>query len=1287
MKTKKRALSLLLALFLMVGLVSSATAAAPAKEDINLKKIDVATGETVVLKASDMIDIIVELSSPALLDIDPDHAQDYFAKPASLLRNDINALGSRSQYYALSLADKALRAQQGLVIKKVLALSGSKDVLATYSAVMNGFAVRVPAGKVDAIKALDGVVEVYDSLTYDLPETVINEPNDTVGNDKIGATITWNATGYTGKGQIIAICDSGLDYNHPLFSAMEENAYMISLEALQTILDRRDLNCVSTQARYNTMNAGQFYRSNKVPFGYDYGVSNWDNDPMDNTSDPGHGTHVTGIAAANRTEDNAAIGVAPDAQIFALKVFPNSTDVNILAAVDDAVKLGVTSINLSLGTTAGFTDTDGSNVFNTYGRAKDAGVSVSISSGNSYRSGERDAANYAANIVGRPYTSNLDYGMVGSPSTTRSVTTVASADNYAVYSPSFTIDNVDKKFMYIDTNPVGRVFAEVFGGRVLELAFIGLAGTEDVAGLDLTGKIAVARRGTHTFVDKANNAASRGAVGLLVVDNAPSGVISMVTEGALIPLVSMTKADGEIVISSVLAGNTTVRINASTEFINSSAAGYMSPFSSWGVTPDLKLKPEITGFGGNIYSTYPLAQGGYVLMSGTSMSAPQVTGASAIVQQRVKADYPSYTGVARKELVDSLMQSTATPMLMPNGFYASPRQAGAGMVNLIGATTSDVIVQNIVAGDGRAKVELGDKLETEFSFVVRAKSLGSVERSFDLSALVLTDGYSKPDGFFYTCEDYDIPLDADVTFNVDGQAVTSVTVGADSFVDITVNVKLDENKIAELLDEVFINGMFVDGYVLLTAKGEYPNVNLPYVGYIGDWTTLPVYDNNIYDEAGTSLYNRDRFTTPIRFSGNQNTTVYAGTNTMAARNEISGIYDYRLVSMSPGVTTNFTDTLTYVATQVRNRTALNVSVVNSAGEVVREVTNNSSSVRKTSYNGDTSTTATVNLISAFNGRVGSGGTTALLPDGQYKFVIKSAVDYPGSSVASNPIVKELPFTIDTVAPTALSAWILDVDGKKILTVNTQDGHYVMAANLRTSEAVVDTAYFQLSAVEKDPSASFDVTSLLAGYESVDAFLANISVELYDMAWNSSSTSLASIFKTKPDAIVTTFTAGPSIVETLSAHVVIDIQGEYLGEMMISSGAFGADTYPVTAGRNVVYIPEAGEAGIHEIYLFSDDEVVAITTIEVLAYSTDIWTVTPFTGEDGYLRLSFNADLTAPKGAAKLNGAAVQMTVESARVVRLGVLTEALPAQSVVVISGIKYPALFPSYSFTFTVRP
>lgn len=61
----------------------------------------------------------------------------------------------------------------------------------------------------------------------------------------------------------------------------------------------------------------------------------------------------------------------------------------------------------------------------------------------------------------------------------------------------------------------------------------------------------------------------------------------------------------------------------------------MSDFTSWGTSPDLRFKPEVTAPGGQIYST--VNDNRYESMSGTSMAAPHAAGGVALVVQYLKS--------------------------------------------------------------------------------------------------------------------------------------------------------------------------------------------------------------------------------------------------------------------------------------------------------------------------------------------------------------------------------------------------------------------------------------------------------------------------------------------------------------------------------------------------------------------------------------------------------------------------------------------------------------------------
>jgi subtilisin family serine protease len=67
--------------------------------------------------------------------------------------------------------------------------------------------------------------------------------------------------------------------------------------------------------------------------------------------DQGHGTHVTGIAAAIKDNGKGVAGVAPDAQLVVAKVFKGATAtrLDVLAGIKWVVDHGAKVVNLSLG--------------------------------------------------------------------------------------------------------------------------------------------------------------------------------------------------------------------------------------------------------------------------------------------------------------------------------------------------------------------------------------------------------------------------------------------------------------------------------------------------------------------------------------------------------------------------------------------------------------------------------------------------------------------------------------------------------------------------------------------------------------------------------------------------------------------------------------------------------------------------------------------------------------------------------------------------------------------------
>lgn len=608
------------------------------------------------------------------------------------------------------------------------------DIQYRYTWLLNGIAAQIPYGKLKEIQAIDGVKNVILQRTYTPMTSDGYSPYSVSDGPMIGREDTWGV-GYTGEGIKIAVLDTGIDDDHPNFGALPQdklNEHSATPETIEEVLGQ--LNAYSGY-RGDNLTADKLYLSTKVAYAYNYADDSLRINHVGDSQGT-HGTHVAGIAAANKIDGSDVVGVAPDAQLYIMKVFGNGgpTDSVLLAAIEDSLILGADVINMSLGSAAGFT-TDTEEMNELYARVGTTGTILSISAGNSGAMGEGNLWGSGSNL-----TSNPDNSTISSPSTYQSALSVASVNNAGTYGFSAKVN--DKEYILVDGTGGPNKSISTLAGKEYQIAVVGNLGQtlEDFTAAGVEGKIALVERGISTFVSKCDLAAEAGAVACIIYNNV-SGSFGLAMNGGTsnIPCAALTRSEGLALLEALDEDAGAVMVFTDSKSTGFDAKGWqISDFSSWGVSPDLTLKPDIAAPGGNIYST--VDGGGYAYMSGTSMAAPNLSGISALVIQYVRDEYPDMAEKELHDFVNSLLMSTAAALPYDeDGLYISPRSQGAGIANAFSAINTDAILH--VEGSELPKIELFDDPGKTgvYNYSFQVENLSEDELTYVLTTVVQTE--------------------------------------------------------------------------------------------------------------------------------------------------------------------------------------------------------------------------------------------------------------------------------------------------------------------------------------------------------------------------------------------------------------------------------------------------------------------------------------------------------------------------------------------------------------------
>ena len=385
-----------------------------------------------------------------------------------------------------------------------------------------------------------------------------------------------------------------------------------------------------------------------------------DGDPMETRGTQGigtfHGTHVAGIIAANGRMQ----GVAPEAKIIAYRALGSGgmgTTEQVVAAIEQAIKDKVDILNLSLGNNVNGPDLPLSVALN---NAVDHGVTAVTASGNSGPS----------------------IWTVGSPGTATKAISVGAS------TPTMKIPYIEVGGERFRLDPLqGSIDWDL--DRSYEMVDGGIGKREQLE--HARGKIALVKRGELMFSEKVANAEKAGAVAVVIYNNTKGALLGNLTQTSNIPVMTMTKQDGvklKEYIDKPVSLIKTIIIEEKDKLADFSSRGPVT--STWEVKPDV-LAPGVA-----INSTIP---GGYLSLQGTSMAAPHVAGASALIKQA----HPDW----EPQQIKAALMNYAKPLYNQQGEMYKTYEQGAGRIQLKDSIQAKVLIYPSSLKFGKFKLNDG----------------------------------------------------------------------------------------------------------------------------------------------------------------------------------------------------------------------------------------------------------------------------------------------------------------------------------------------------------------------------------------------------------------------------------------------------------------------------------------------------------------------------------------------------------------------------------------------------
>ena len=496
--------------------------------------------------------------------------------------------------------------------------------------------------------------------------------------------------------------------------------------------------------------------------------------------------------------------------------------------------------------------------------------------------------------------------------------------------------------------------------------------------------------------------------------------------------------------------------------IDSDNGNTMSKYSSWGVTDDLKLKPEITSVGENVLSAD--SGGEYRYMSGTSVSTALVSGSYAVVRQYLSEFewFADMSPVEQSETILEFIMSNAEPVKKYSYeddelLYISPRKQGAGRVDIASVMSSGAYLE--VTDSKTPVANIGDGVTGKYEFSFKIKNISSEQQIFSAEYFIQTD---KPeisdDKIINTLEPYSLRDIATISLKYNGEIFEEVAVEPFGECELNAEIEIDNEKADEFMRAYFPNGFYIDGFIVLENDAG-RTLNLPFMGFFGEWGSVdPFYRANENNRVPFVAVDYNAVTEPVFLEDD----ISVSKNTVGNYYSVSNLKNAYIIPYFDIIRDCFDFTVTVSDKNNKQLFSKNYGRITKDKTIYEQIISNSSEIAEFFSN---------------------------LADGNYIYTVSAKTMTSDGRLSENIYSSQREFSVDSKKPQIISAETYQSGENIYLRLTAKDDLYIKGFEFYT-------AAYNNKTKKYDYADRLDDLAL-SGFISSDAFLMHERVENTD----------------------------------------------------------------------------------------------------------------------------------------------------------------------------------------------